>query len=683
MQEMLLVGRGGEGVVLASQILADTFARAGFWVQSFPEFKAERRGAPISAFLRWDDGADPPPLQGAGVRRARRHLARRRRPPELLRDGAARRSRRPQPRDALAASRRRSTIARVPASRIARDDDDPLRRGAADGQRRRARRVREAAASRRARLPRAGDRVAHGRRRRAERRRRARGLRAVRRQRTARRRHAARAARRGGVRWRRPRPAALPGEHRPTRAPTTRAPGRSSGPSSPRRAPPAPSARSSARRARSPRDRRRRWRSTTTTARAAGSARTSARCGARSGWRRCPHERRRSRAGAPSLTSDEAAAYAVVLARAQAIGCYPITPQTIIVERLADLVAGRDDVEFANLESEHAMFGYVDRRGARRRPHVHRDLVAGAALRARAAPPRLARARAARRRQRQPRRLRAVEPPARPLRQHEPARHRLDPALLRLGAGGARHRPLRLPDRRDGDAAGDGVRRGLPPLAHLGGRRRPRPGSRSTRSCRRSGRRTTGCSTRRGRARSRRCPSRATTPPSSATSPRRWTTRGRCIDDGRRRSSPPRFGRRKVGALDRRRQPRRPTRALVTIGTIGDTALELLDDDDDLRLVRVHAYRPFPADGARGALAGVSHVARRRPRARLRVARPARRATSWRSASTGRGRRTSSAALGGTDVTPDTLRCAVRAGASRRRRRRRPSRSHSRRGCER
>ena len=55
MKEMLIVGRGGEGVVLASQILADTFARAGFWVQSFPEFKAERRGAPISAFVRWDE----------------------------------------------------------------------------------------------------------------------------------------------------------------------------------------------------------------------------------------------------------------------------------------------------------------------------------------------------------------------------------------------------------------------------------------------------------------------------------------------------------------------------------------------------------------------------------------------------------------------------------------------------
>jgi pyruvate ferredoxin oxidoreductase gamma subunit len=57
MKEMLLTGRGGEGVVLASQLLAETFAQAGDWVQSFPEFKAERRGAPIAAFLRWDENA--------------------------------------------------------------------------------------------------------------------------------------------------------------------------------------------------------------------------------------------------------------------------------------------------------------------------------------------------------------------------------------------------------------------------------------------------------------------------------------------------------------------------------------------------------------------------------------------------------------------------------------------------
>lgn len=59
------------------------------------------------------------------------------------------------------------------------------------------------------------------------------------------------------------------------------------------------------------------------------------------------------------LTANEAAAYAVMLARVHAIGCYPITPQTLIVERLADLVAGRGDIAYATLESEHSMFGYV------------------------------------------------------------------------------------------------------------------------------------------------------------------------------------------------------------------------------------------------------------------------------------------------------------------------------------
>ena len=59
------------------------------------------------------------------------------------------------------------------------------------------------------------------------------------------------------------------------------------------------------------------------------------------------------------MTADEAVAQAVALARVQAIASYPITPQTIIVERLADLVAGRDDVEYANLESEHSMFGWA------------------------------------------------------------------------------------------------------------------------------------------------------------------------------------------------------------------------------------------------------------------------------------------------------------------------------------
>lgn len=59
------------------------------------------------------------------------------------------------------------------------------------------------------------------------------------------------------------------------------------------------------------------------------------------------------------MTGNEAAAHAVMLARVQALGCYPITPQTLIVEKLAELVAGREDIEYANLESEHSMLGYV------------------------------------------------------------------------------------------------------------------------------------------------------------------------------------------------------------------------------------------------------------------------------------------------------------------------------------
>ncbi len=45
---------GVPGAVLASQILATAFFQKGFYVQSFPSFGAERRGAPVSAFVRVD-----------------------------------------------------------------------------------------------------------------------------------------------------------------------------------------------------------------------------------------------------------------------------------------------------------------------------------------------------------------------------------------------------------------------------------------------------------------------------------------------------------------------------------------------------------------------------------------------------------------------------------------------------
>ncbi len=54
MQEIRFHGRGGQGTVLASVALAKAFFQAGYWVQTFPVFGSERRGAPVEAYLRLD-----------------------------------------------------------------------------------------------------------------------------------------------------------------------------------------------------------------------------------------------------------------------------------------------------------------------------------------------------------------------------------------------------------------------------------------------------------------------------------------------------------------------------------------------------------------------------------------------------------------------------------------------------
>ena len=54
MQEMRFHGRGGQGTVVASILLAEAFFSSGFHVQSFPAFGVERRGAPVEAYLRID-----------------------------------------------------------------------------------------------------------------------------------------------------------------------------------------------------------------------------------------------------------------------------------------------------------------------------------------------------------------------------------------------------------------------------------------------------------------------------------------------------------------------------------------------------------------------------------------------------------------------------------------------------
>jgi 2-oxoacid:acceptor oxidoreductase gamma subunit (pyruvate/2-ketoisovalerate family) len=55
MIEVKFRGRGGQGAVVASEILGRSFFLEGKWPQAFSHFGGERRGAPVFGFLRVDD----------------------------------------------------------------------------------------------------------------------------------------------------------------------------------------------------------------------------------------------------------------------------------------------------------------------------------------------------------------------------------------------------------------------------------------------------------------------------------------------------------------------------------------------------------------------------------------------------------------------------------------------------
>ncbi|HNS77234.1 MAG: 2-oxoacid:acceptor oxidoreductase family protein [Syntrophorhabdus sp.] len=55
MIEIKFCGRGGQGAVIASQILAKVFFLMGKYPQCFSVFGGERRGAPVASFLRVDN----------------------------------------------------------------------------------------------------------------------------------------------------------------------------------------------------------------------------------------------------------------------------------------------------------------------------------------------------------------------------------------------------------------------------------------------------------------------------------------------------------------------------------------------------------------------------------------------------------------------------------------------------
>ncbi len=55
MIEIRTHGRGGQGAVIASKVLATALFYEDKFVQAFPAFGVERRGAPVVAFTRFDD----------------------------------------------------------------------------------------------------------------------------------------------------------------------------------------------------------------------------------------------------------------------------------------------------------------------------------------------------------------------------------------------------------------------------------------------------------------------------------------------------------------------------------------------------------------------------------------------------------------------------------------------------
>jgi pyruvate ferredoxin oxidoreductase alpha subunit len=309
--------------------------------------------------------------------------------------------------------------------------------------------------------------------------------------------------------------------------------------------------------------------------------------------------------GRTVLTGNEAAAVAVMLARVQAIACYPITPQTLIVERLAELVAGRDDVEFANLESEHSMFGWsiaAARVGVRTftatssqgllyaHEQLHRasrervPLVAVNVNRSILAPW-------------------SLEPDlADSMSQRDTgwiqlycstAQEVLDSVLCAYRVAEATMLPVlvciegfllshtsEVVDVPAQDAVDAFLPAWRPPEEWLLDPSTPRVLS-------------------------------------GVPEPAEYTAFQRNVADALDRARvllaeaaadfPAYFGHTKAASLELS-GPRDADTALVTIGTIGETARELVDDGENVLLVRVHAYRPFPAEELTAALAHASRI---------------------------------------------------------------------------
>ncbi|MHA2620782.1 MAG: 2-oxoacid:acceptor oxidoreductase family protein [bacterium JZ-2024 1] len=54
MRELIIIARAGQGAITAAEVLAVALYQEGKYPLAFPHFGAERTGAPMNAFVRWD-----------------------------------------------------------------------------------------------------------------------------------------------------------------------------------------------------------------------------------------------------------------------------------------------------------------------------------------------------------------------------------------------------------------------------------------------------------------------------------------------------------------------------------------------------------------------------------------------------------------------------------------------------
>ncbi len=55
MKEIIIFARAGQGAITTAQILGSAIVKSGKYAYAFPHFGAARMGAPMNAFLRYDD----------------------------------------------------------------------------------------------------------------------------------------------------------------------------------------------------------------------------------------------------------------------------------------------------------------------------------------------------------------------------------------------------------------------------------------------------------------------------------------------------------------------------------------------------------------------------------------------------------------------------------------------------